>query len=246
MANRWSTCVDKHPRNRIYDMAAMQQINRLNAQLPGTLGGKELASEWNKRWTQKTQLRIRFLDGDPDVHKEVERQARTWEAHINLELVFGNTPDADIRISFEQEGYWSYVGIDARLVSDPEATMNFGGWSTIRSVDARELRRTVLHEFGHAFGCVHEHQAPDAGIPWDVEKVLSFYYLTQDWSAQETYTQVLHKYSRDLIRSTAWDSTSIMQYPVESFLTTNGFSVPWNNELSGKDIEFIKVMYPRD
>ena len=43
--------------------------------------------------------------------------------------------------------------------------MNYG-WLTPDS-DDDELRRVVLHEFGHALGLIHEHQNPEGGIEWN-------------------------------------------------------------------------------
>jgi hypothetical protein len=34
-----------------------------------------------------------------------------------------------------------------------------------------QFRRTVLHEFGHALGLVHEHATPAGGIKWNREQV---------------------------------------------------------------------------
>jgi hypothetical protein len=36
------------------------------------------------------------------------------------------------------------------------------------------IKRQVLHEFGHALGCVHKHCSPGADIHWNPEEV--FFY----------------------------------------------------------------------
>jgi hypothetical protein len=237
------TCIDKRvPGRPPLDTAA---INRVNRKPRAELGANELASEWNKRWADGQQLRVGFLDGVPEVHARVIAYAQRWQPYINLDLAFGNFPDADIRISFQQPGYWSYVGTDATCIAPDQPTMNFEGWTVDSLRDDREIKRTVLHEFGHALGCVHEHQSPRAGIPWDVARVNAYYLLTQGWSAQETYTQVLRKYDVTEVRATDWDPRSIMQYPVDKSLTLDGFEIPWNDDLSPNDIEFIQLMYPR-
>lgn len=244
MRMNWQTCVDKQPPNKGTGRVASTEINRVNRLSVGEMGNKELASFWNKRWPQGSKLRVRFLDGSPELHEAVARYAALWAPHINLSFQFGNYSQSEIRVSFAREGYWSYVGTDAQELGDDEPTMNFGRWSDQRPDDSI-VRRTVLHEFGHALGCVHEHQSPEAGIPWDVEKVLAYYRLTQGWNAQETFEQVLYKYSFSEVRATVWDGDSIMQYPVERFLTDGKFEVPWNSDLSPADILFVGKMYPR-
>ena len=60
------------------------------------------------------------------------------------------------------QGSWSYLGTDATRVPKESFTMNLG------FVD----RSTVLHEFGHSLGLIHEHQSPfPGGFEWDRENV---------------------------------------------------------------------------
>ena len=48
--------------------------------------------------------------------------------------------------------------------------MNYG-WLTPESAQD-EVRRVVLHEFGHALGLIHEHQNPKGGgIEWNRDAV---------------------------------------------------------------------------
>ena len=59
-------------------------------------------------------------------------------------------------------GSWSRIGTDATKVPLMSCTMNLG------FVD----RATVLHEFGHALGLIHEHQSPfNDDFRWNWEKV---------------------------------------------------------------------------
>lgn len=64
------------------------------------------------------------------------------------------------------QGSWSYLGTDATRVPKESFTMNLG------FVD----RPTVLHEFGHSLGLIHEHQSPfPGGFEWDRENVSEEY-----------------------------------------------------------------------
>jgi hypothetical protein len=158
-----------------------------------------------------------------------------------LDFNFGNHADAEIRITFQGSGYRSLVGTDALLRSAPLPTMTLGGF---KSETADELlRRVVLHEFGHAIGCVHEQSNPTIDIPWDKEKVYT-YYSRFGWDRDLINRNVLQRYSQSEVKFSAHDPTSIMQYPVPNELTIGDFEIGWNTELSDTDKRFISSMYP--
>ena len=195
------------------------------------------------RWRPGRRLRVRFLDGESVVRDKVVSYARQWEDHANITLDFGQHEDAEIRISFSPGGSWSYLGTVALVIEKEEQTMNFG-WLTPDSQDD-EYSRVVLHEFGHALSAIHEHQHPQAGIPWDREKVYRYYEATQGWSREDTDVQVLNRYAADITNFSSYDPTSIMQYSVPNELTIGDFEVGWNRVLSNTDKTFIGTMYPK-
>lgn len=59
--------------------------------------------------------------------------------------------------------------------------MNFG-WFDDNTADY-EVARTVYREFGHALGCVHEHQSPIQGIRWDEQKVYEYDAREMGWDS---------------------------------------------------------------
>ena len=132
-----------------------------------------LALPTGKLWKPGRVLRVRFLDGDPAIQTKLQPFAHIWSQHCSIKFVFGDDPDAEIRISFKDRGSWSYVGTDCLGVPKNQATMNFG-WLR-RDTSDEEYSRVVTHEFGHALGCIHEHQNPATNIPWDKPKVYAYY-----------------------------------------------------------------------
>ena len=207
-------------------------------------GPLEMALVTEKRWRPGRTLRVKFLNGEHSVQTKVVDYAKQWERHANLELEFVENGESEIRISFDRSGSWSYLGTVALVIDADEPTMNYG-WLTPASTD-EEYSRVVLHEFGHALACIHEHQHPQAGIPWDREKVYRYYSVTNGWPREKTDRNVLKRYSRDSTNFSDYDSTSIMQYAVPNGLTIGDFEIGWNTELSSTDTEFIGTMYPRD
>jgi serralysin len=204
---------------------------------------RKLALLIGKKWKPGGTLRVRFLDGDPQVQDKVEQVAHQWSDFANIKFDFGTHQGAQIRISFAHEGSWSYIGTDAlspRILPD-QPTMNFG-WLDPGDPDD-EYNRVVLHEFGHALGCVHEHSHPQHDIPWNKEKVYA-YYARHGWSKEKVDRNLFRKYSRTQTQFSAFDPKSIMIYSIPKELTDGIFEVAWNQELSAMDKAFIGTAYP--
>ena len=121
--------------------------------------------------------------------------------------------------------------------------MNFG-WLQDDTED-QEYNRVVLHEFGHALGCIHEHQNPEGGIQWNEEAVYKFFGgPPNNWSRQETYENVIMKYSMDQLNASKFDPKSIMLYAFPAALLRGGVATQENDQLSLNDKRFIGKMYP--
>lgn len=212
--------------------------------LPPARLGEEIAGLTAFFWRPGRTLRVKFLDGDPVVQERVEAVAHTWSRYANLKLDFGDHLHAHIRISFEGAGSWSYIGTQALVALPHKPTMNYG-WLTVDSAES-EVQRVVLHEFGHALGCIHEHQHPLHEIPWDEDAVYAYYTgPPNNWSRRKTDRNVLKPASVHLTQFTAFDPHSIMLYPVPKRHTLGDFEIPWRNrELSTSDKQFIAHVYP--
>ncbi|PET74810.1 hypothetical protein CN533_05050 [Priestia megaterium] len=204
----------------------------------------EMALMKFKKWQPGRNIRVRFLDGVPDVQEKVEKYAHQWEKYANIKFIFGNDPDAEIRISFNEKGSWSYIGTDCLSIVDKnQPTMNYG-W--LRSdTPEEEYSRVVLHEFGHALGCIHEHQNPTTNIPWDEDAVYSYYMgPPNNWTKEQIDQNIFKHYSRTITNFTSFDKKSIMLYAIPNSLTEGDYEVGWNKNLSEMDKQFMNEMYP--
>jgi hypothetical protein len=229
----------KPPRARVcIDRVLPRDMMRLQA--TARRGGRVRAiAPVGKTWMNGSTLRVRFLGGTAAQHRIVKEQAGWWADHANVRFEFGNSPSAEIRISFDSnDGAWSYVGTDCRGIPANEATMNLG------FMDGG----TTAHEFGHALGLAHEHQNPAGGIQWNEAVVIRECAQSPNfWDEATTRHNILRKYSADQVKGTTFDPESIMLYFFPAEWTLNGVATDQNEVLSALDRQFIAgaKMYPK-
>jgi hypothetical protein len=170
------------------------------------------------------------------------KQLEQW-AHVRFDVVTSGV--AEIRIGFDtRDGSWSTVGLDANFVPQDQRTMNFG-W-LYPNTSTADYSAVVKHEFLHALGAIHEHQSPGATINWNVPKVYQVYGAPPNsWDKRTIDDNVLTKYSTAGMAWTPFDPYSIMLYPVDSALTTDGFGSGYNTDLSATDRQFLATHYPK-
>lgn len=222
-------------------------------------GAKELSAEDRahvarmavintKKWPAGTTLRCRFLDGSPKMRRKVKAVALEWQKYADIKLKFIAGGAAEIRISFfADNGSWSAVGRDCLNTSYfplHQPTMNYG-WLR-DDTDDQEYHRVVTHEFGHALGCIHEHQSPTFDRKWDVAKVMKYFSGPPNyWDSEAIKYNVLQKYSPKGISATQFDPKSIMLYAFDGALFADGKGPTNENTIvSPMDIAMIKKMYP--
>lgn len=146
----------------------------------------------SKRWAPGETLTVGFQGGTETLHRQIAQVAAIWTLHANIGLDFGYTPGrgyrlwapspttygAQIRIAFDEPGYFSCVGrdsIDSACASSQQSSMNYAGFDQRLPAGWAAV---VLHEFGHALGLEHEHQMPERGCETEFR-----------WEDDEGYTR---------------------------------------------------------
>lgn len=159
-------------------VASMEIRDRWMASLgDGGLGLEFLVADL-QAWTPGQVVRVAFLGGSTELRAAIEdaTKAISEVAHLTLDFkengVFRTwSPNdtqykGDIRVSFDQKGYFSLVGTDSinpsiGLTQQPvggrphQRSLNLGGFDV--ALPPR-WRGTVRHEFLHALAFHHEHQ----------------------------------------------------------------------------------------
>lgn len=197
------------------------------------------------KWPIGSTITVKFLGGAKSLQERVKKVAREWTgpSMAKLTLQFRDSGDTDIRVAFvEGDGSWSYLGTLCKEIPQAEATMNYG-WLTPTSPED-ELRRVVLHEFGHALGLIHEHQNPNKAIKWNKSAVYEdLMGPPNNWTKAQVDSNMFEKYEQRELRATKTDASSIMMYPIPKAWTTDGFLAGLNAALSATDKDFIRKNY---
>ena len=221
-----------------------------------------------KLWPKDSILNVVFLGGDEWQKAWVEKVVKEQlEPYTNVKFSFDPNGKRTIRVSFKpNDGAYSAVGTDALMRSLDQPTMNLGwldapGTRTepgkfkwkgkTYNVPAGQPRNknvngaTVMHEFGHALGFIHEHQNPRGeGIKWDTNKVYSYFSGPPNkWDRDTTFRNVLKKYNETQINGSKFDPDSIMLYFFDGKLTTDGKGTHMNTNLSELDKKWLKRAY---
>ena len=196
----------------------------------------------NSKIWEYNELHVKFIDGNQTLQEKIMSYAREWENYCAVKFKVITEGNADITITFNDKGFWSYIGSESK---DFYPSMSLTG---IEKVDNDYFRGTVFHEFGHALGLIHEHQSPNSPIKWNETAVYDYYWDNHKWSTEKTFENVLKKYSFDQfndLEATKFDPESIMIYyiPKEFLASTNQVEYKDNNEISDLDKKLINEKY---
>lgn len=203
-----------------------------------------------KYWSPGRTLKILVFRFDEHSFEAVKNGINKWAPYVNLNFEFIEMDEqdvfasdqflGDIRIAFEDiDGGISKIGTDSLTGSPHSASMTLQ-----TDFSSPNYESLVTHEFGHALGLHHEHQHPDAGIPWDREKTYTHMAASSGFSRAEVDANVFPLERNPNRTYTPYDRHSVMHYEVLNELTVGDWHQPLNADISEGDIAAVRTIYP--
>lgn len=194
-------------------------------------------------WPAWSELRACFYDGETSLKRFFVDVARKWLNQTSLKVDFGDPKGGyrkcdsppfdknDIRITFNMDGYWSYIGRESLYANviqkGPSLNINTGGASFNR-LNQKVLEPLILHEFGHAIGLMHEHQSPESRCADELDWPHLYEYAKKNWGWDEEKARMnfVQYFSSPRLRTTPYDRQSIMHYAVPASMFKKGSKSP--------------------
>ena len=196
----------------------------------------------NVRWKTGQVIKVYFVNGTAEERGVVEHYAREWEKYGNIRFEFHQERktknEHTILIKFEKQrsgvAGWSSVG--GGTTSTTRHSMSF--YRNIRSDS------TVLHEFGHALGLLHEQDSPGGKYDWKREAAYKYFKEKYNWKRAKVDEAIFNKTEGEYYNWGKFDPRSVMAYWVPGKLFKSGKPLGDSFGLSAGDKEGIAKLYP--
>ncbi|HEX6685384.1 MAG TPA: M12 family metallopeptidase [Candidatus Limnocylindrales bacterium] len=212
---------------------------------PGVLAPAALTVLVSKYWgPQQEEYTVSFMERTPaNLRARIVEHMNAWSTRIGKSFVETASGPGLIRISLDQDGYWSYLGTDVALIPEDQPTMSLQDFSM--STPESEYRRVVRHETGHTLGFPHEHMRAEVVARIDPKKAYKYFLENQGWDQATVDDQVLTPLDAADILGTPPDEDSIMCYQLPGEITYDGKDIDGGEDINATDFHFAEKLYPQ-
>jgi len=195
-------------------------------------------------WRVGSTIRIGFLGGDRAIQDKVFAIAREWTKYANVSFVRAEAKDAEVRVSFEPTGEWSYLGTESLSIAAGEATANLG--DPVDFGNEVESRHYTLHAFGHVLGLIHEYQTPAAASQVNLARAIAHFARPPNSWPRETVEANFKPLDNagSYYADKPFDPYSVMLHKLPVEVMNSGKAFEPGDQLSPGDIAFIRRIYP--
>ncbi len=211
------------------------------------------------RWSKPT-LTVCFLDGAKPLRAYVASTALEWTLYGAVDFDFGPITDprpcgvsdaSDVRVSFEQMGFWAFLGTNSHNaeVGQPTANLELARYPIADAISGR-FNGEVLHVFGHVLGFDHVMASPGSVCAEEIDypKAYAFFGAPPNFWSKATVDANLRPPPNTKITAGAFDAKSVMNYALPAQIFKSGAAspcfVPAPQQLSLGDRLAVAADYP--
>jgi hypothetical protein len=211
---------------------------------PGVMTPMALTLLVSKYWgPEAEEFTVSFLEDLPsNLRERILEHMNAWSERIGKTFVETNGVGM-VRITLEEDGFWSFLGTDVAMIPKDQPTMCLEGFS-MRTPE-REYKRVVRHETGHTLGFPHEHMRKELVNRIDRDKAFDYFMETQGWDPRTVEQQVLTPLEESSVVGTPADQDSIMCYQLPGIITKDGKPITGGVDINETDFAFAEVLYPQ-
>lgn len=199
-----------------------------------------------KYWGSKgVDLGVFFFDtNNAELKQKILHYMNLWNSKgANVRFKEASRANAQVRIAFDPDGYWSYLGTDVLMIGKDDPTMNLEAFSL--STPDSTFKRVVPHETGHTLGYPHEHLRKEIIELLDPQKTIAYFRRQYGWNERMTRSNVLTPIDDiSIMGSTEADDDSVMCYELPAEITRNGQAIKGGPTINDLDYRTTFELYP--